>query len=672
MNPTGLASFTVSPVSIAGGKPLSSAVVKLDSPAPSGGAVVQLTSSDASVQVPSQTLIAAGATASANIPITTSIVAANVQVNLTATYNGLSKVATITVTPPAVSSLILPATISGGKAITNAYVVTSGPAPVGGLVVSLSSSDASVAPPSTITVPAGATSSGYFTIPTNPVSGPVSVIVTATAGGVSKTATIQVKPPSLLSFSASPAIISGGKPITNAQLTLDGPAGPSGAAVTIVSSDASMSPPATFTIPAGATSSGYFTIPTNAVSAATAVTLTASFGGVSKDLSFTVKPPSLLSFAASPLTIVGGKPITAGSLTLDGPAGAAGAAVSLVSSDPSVVPPATVTIPAGATTSANFPISTTAVSASIQVTVTASYGGVSKAVTFTVKPPSLFAFTVSPPTVSGGKPFTSAYLTLDGPAGPAGAAVTLVSSDPSVTPPATFTIPAGATVSGYFSLPTSAVSSTISVTLTASFGGVSKSAAVTVKPTAIASLSISPLTVSGGKSFTAAMVTLDGPAPPGGANVTLASSDGSAVPPPVLTIPAGATASAYFSIPTNFVATSRTVTITGSYGGVSKTANVTVKPTDLSSFTVSPLSIKGGGKIYFGAGLDGPAAPGGAAVAISSSDPAVPVPASLAVPAGTTSGALTVTTSPVAVQTTVTVTATYGAVTKTVTVTVTP
>jgi subtilisin family serine protease len=672
VNPTSLASFTASPVTIAGGKPLSSAVVKLDSPAPAGGVVVQLTSSDSSVQVPSQVSIAAGATASASIPVTTSIVSATVQVTLTATYNGASKVATVTVTPPAVSSIILPATVAGGKAITSAYVVISGPAPVGGLAVALSSSDPAVATPATITVPAGATSSGYFTIPTNPVSAPVSVTVTATAGGVSKTTTIQVKPPALSAFSASPATISGGKAITNALLSLDGPAGASGAVVTIVSSDPSMTPPATFTIPAGATSSGYFTIPTNAVSAATPVTLTASFGGVSKAVAFTVKPPSLLTFTASPLTIVGGKPITVASLTLDGPAGAAGAAVSLVSSAPSVVPPATVTIPAGATASANFTMNTSAVSANVQVTVTATYGGVSKLVTFTVKPPSLQAFTVSPPTVSGGKPFSSAYLTLDGPAGTAGAAVTLVSSDPAVTPPATFTIPAGATVSGSFSLPTSAVSSNVSVTLTASFGGVSKSVVVTVKPTAIFSLAISPLTVSGGKAFSTALVTLDGPAPPGGASVTLGSSDSAAVPPPVLSIPAGATSSGYFSIPTNFVTASRPVTITASYGGVSKTANVTVKPTDLSSFTVSPTTVKGGGKVFFGAGLDGPAAPGGAAVAISSSDPSVPLPASLVIAAGTTYGTLAVTTGPVGVSTTVTITATYGAVTKTVTVTLTP
>ncbi|MBN9658547.1 MAG: carboxypeptidase regulatory-like domain-containing protein [Acidobacteria bacterium] len=672
VNPTSLASFTVSPATIAGGKPLSSAVVKLDSPAPAGGAVVQLTSSDSAVQLPSQVSIAAGASASASIPVTTSIVSASVLVTLTATYNGASKAATVTVTPPAVSSIILPATIAGGKAITSAYVVMSGPAPAGGLAVGLSSSNPALAPPATITIPAGATSSGYFTIPTNPVSAPISVIVTATAGGVSKTATIQVKPPALSGFTASPATISGGKAITNALLTLDGPAGPSGAVVTISSSDASMSPPATFTIPAGASSSGYFTIPTNAVSAATPVTLTASFGGVSKSLAFTVKPPSLLTFTASPLTIVGGKPITVASLTLDGPAGAAGATVTLVSNNPSIVPPATVTIPAGATVSANFVMNTSAVSASVQVTVTASYGGVSKVVTFTVKPPALQAFTVSPPIVSGGKPFTSAYLTLDGPAGPAGAAVTLVSSDPSISPPATFTIPAGATVSGSFSLPTSAVSSNVSVTLTASFGGVSKNVTVTVKPTAILSLTISPLTVSGGKPFSAALVTLDGPAPPGGANVTLVSSDSAAVPSPVVTIPAGATNSGYFSIPTNFVASSRPVTITASYGGVSKTASVTVKPTDLSSFTVSPATVKGGGKIFLGAGLDGPAIPGGAAVVLQSADPAVPLPASLVVPAGTTYGTLAVTTGAVSASTTVTLTASYGAVTKTVTVTLTP
>lgn len=131
---------------------------------------------------------------------------------------------------------------------------------------------------------------------------------------------------------------------------------------------------------------------------------------------------------------------------------------------------------------------------------------------------------MAPATLSGGKPFTAASLTLDGPAGPGGAVITLASSDPSVTPPPTFTIPAGATTSGNFSLPTSAVSTTVSVTLTATLGGASKTVVVTVKPTALAGLSITPTTISGGKVITAGVVTLDGPAPPGGASVTVQSS----------------------------------------------------------------------------------------------------------------------------------------------------
>ncbi|MGJ5817302.1 S8 family serine peptidase [Paludibaculum fermentans] len=768
VNPTSLSTFTVSPLSVAGGKPLTSAVVKLDSPAPAGGAVVQLTSSDPSVQVPATVTIPAGATTSANITITTSVVNAATQVILTATYAGVSKAATITLTPLAISGFTLPASIAGGKPITTALLSITAPAPAGGLAISLSSSDPAVAPPATVTVPAGTTSSGFFTIPTTSVSTATSVIVTATLGGVAKTATVLVKPPALLTFTASPATVSGGKTITSASVTLDGPAGPSGAVIVLSSSDPSVTPPATVTVPSGATTSGNFTMTTSNVSVSTPVTVTATFAGATKTVSLTVKPPALISFVANPLTVIGGKPVTSASVTLDGPAGPSGALVTLVSSDPSVTPPATITVPAGATTSASFAMPTTSVSTATAVTVTASYAGISKAVALTVKPPALLTFSASPLMIAGGKPITSARLTLDGPAGasgavvsltstdpavvppatvtvpagatssgfftintlsvaaitpatvtasyagvskqvsitvkppalatfsvspllisggktitaasftldgpagPSGASVVLTSSDPSVTPPATVNLAAGATASGNFSIPTSSVAANTPVTLTASFGGVSKSVVVTVKPTTLASFSMSAVPISGGKVISPVSLTLDGPAPAGGANVTLVSSGAEATPPAVVTIPAGATSSAYFSIPTSFVASATAVTITATYGGVSKAVTVTIKPTDLSSLSVSPTSVKGGAKFYLIAGLDGPAIAGGVTISISSPNPAVPLPPALTVSGGATSAMLSVTTSAVAVSTPVTLTATYGAVTKTVNITLTP
>jgi hypothetical protein len=76
--------------------------VTLTGAAPSGGAVVTLSSSNTAVaSVPASVMVAAGAT-SATFTISTQTVAASTSATITAAYGGLSKTATLTVTaqPP--------------------------------------------------------------------------------------------------------------------------------------------------------------------------------------------------------------------------------------------------------------------------------------------------------------------------------------------------------------------------------------------------------------------------------------------------------------------------------------------------------------------------------------------------------------------------------------------
>ena len=102
---------------------------------------------------------------------------------------------------------------------------------------------------------------------------------------------------------------------------------------------------------------------------------------------------SLTSVTLNPAQVTGGSSST-GTVTLTGPApvrltpsARAGAAVvTLDSTTPSVASvPATVSVPAGVT-SATFIVSTTNVSSTKAVTISASYGGVTKAVVLTVTP----------------------------------------------------------------------------------------------------------------------------------------------------------------------------------------------------------------------------------------------------------------------------------------------
>lgn len=121
--------------------------------------------------------------------------------------------------------------------------------------------------------------------------------------------------------------------------------------------------------------------------------------------------------------------------------------------------------------------------------------------------------------------------------------------------------------------------STGTATITASLNGTSRqSAPLTVTAgLQLASITVNPSTVAGGANVLAT-VTLTGPAPPAGAVVAL-SSDGTAVVPASAIVNSGDT-SASFTVLTRVVSSPTTATIVGSFGGVSKTAAISLtKPT---------------------------------------------------------------------------------------------
>jgi hypothetical protein len=192
----------------------------------------------------------------------------------------------------------------------------------------------------------------------------------------------------------------------------------------------------------------------------------------------------------------------------------------------------------------------------------------------------------------------------------------------------------------------------------------------------LSSLSLNPTSVTGGNSSTGT-VTLSGPAPTGGAQVTLSSSNTTAASvPSSVTVAAGAT-SATFTVSTSAVAASTSVTISAAYGGATRSASLTVTPVAppapaLSSLTLNPASVVGGMQSSTGTvTLSGPAPAGGAQVALSSSNPgAASVPSSVIVPAGATSATFTVNTSIVFFSTSVRISASYRSNTLTANLTV--
>ncbi len=190
----------------------------------------------------------------------------------------------------------------------------------------------------------------------------------------------------------------------------------------------------------------------------------------------------------------------------------------------------------------------------------------------------------------------------------------------------------------------------------------------------LSSLSLNPTTVTGGNSSTGT-VTLSGPAPTGGAQVTLSSSNTTvARVPSSVTVAAGAT-SATFTVSTSAVAALATVAISATFSGATTSASLTVTPAPpppptLTSLTLNPTSVIGGLQSSTGTvALSAPAPAGGAQVFLSSSGPAN-VPSSVIVPAGASSATFTVRTSGVLFSTSATISASYNGTTRTATLAV--
>jgi len=471
----------------------------------------------------------------------------------------------------------------------------------------------------------------------------------------------------LSSIAVNPSSVVGGSGSTGT-LTLSA-AAPAGGAVVTLSSDntTAATVPASVTVNSGGTSAT-FNVATSTVSTSTAVTIQGNYNGA-KSTVLTVLPASvaLASVSLNPTSVVGGTNST-GTVTLSGTAPTGGAVVALSSSNSAVASvPANVTVVAG-NSSATFNVTTSNVASSTTVTIQGNYGAI-KAATLTVTPAAVTAssLTLNPTSVTGGANSTGT-VTLSAAAPTGGAAVSLQSSNTAAAVvPASVNVPAGST-SATFTITTSTVTAGTSVTITATLG-VSRTATLVVNPPVLSTLTRTPTSVVGGNNSTGT-VTLTGKAPAGGAVVTLSSSNtAAAVVPASVTVAAGAT-SATFTITTNGVATSTSSTITAVYGGVTRTTTLTVTVASLTSLTLNPTSVTRGSSSTGTVTLTGFAPPGGAVVALTSSNTAqAQVPSSIIVPSGARTASFTVTTSSAAAAT-VRISGTYRGTTRNATLTI--
>lgn len=487
--------------------------------------------------------------------------------------------------PLAVFSVALrPTSVVGGNSLLVIAVVSlNGVAPEGGAIVALSSDNAAASVPPSVTVPAGQTSA-YVTVSTARVTAPTPARITATFGGVSRSATLTVEPPpapvALAGITLNPPAVVGGNS-SSGTVILDRSAPSGGTVVPLQTSHAIASLPASVTVPAGATTAA-FTVTTTPVTASTAVTISANISFATQQATLTVSPNppavSLSSLSLNPTSVVGGNFRTStGTVTLTGAAPSGGATVNLSRDNPAILVPAWITVPAGATI-ANFSVSTLAVDADTVATVIAGAGSVTRTAALTVRTSPLVSLTVNPTSVTGGDSSTGT-VTLTNPA-PAGGTVVALSDITDVTTlPASVTVPPGATTAA-FTIATRPVTSTFSANLFADLQGVSKQALLTVLPSAslpsppsLSTLTLSPTSVVGGNAASGT-VTLSAAAP---SAITVSLSDNSSAVglPASVTVAAGS-ASASFTVSTSAVSASTSATITAAYNGTLRTAALTV------------------------------------------------------------------------------------------------
>jgi hypothetical protein len=386
--------------------------------------------------------------------------------------------------------------------------------------------------------------------------------------------------PTLSSLTVNPNDVAGGTPSTGT-VTLPAPAPSGGLVVTLASeAPAVASVPPSITIAAGDTN-GSFTI-TTFESSTKRVGLSATHADTTVFSFITVGPTALATLSISPTSVTGGSSST-GTVTLNAAAPGGGAAVSLSVTSTSTQVPASIMVPAGAT-SATFSITTSSVSESTFSGITAYYGGVARTVVLAVNPSAPSATPTAPSLLSPANDATPAQpVTFDW-ANVANAESYEIQIDNTSTIATPFVANAVVTVSQATigGLPAQRLWWRVRARNSAGvFGPFSATRRITPRAAtaaaALSAITVNPSSVVGGSGSTGT-VTLSAAAPSGGAVIALASSNtGAATVPASVSVAAGTT-SATFASNTSAVSTTTPVTITAAYNGVTRTATLTVNP----------------------------------------------------------------------------------------------
>ncbi|MDT4972078.1 MAG: hypothetical protein QOG22_2221, partial [Pseudonocardiales bacterium] len=323
--------------------------VTLTAPAPAGGATIRLSGSmEGHVVTPPNVTVPAGST-SATFTITAPSVPATyyvlIQAGLGFTAGTQAKLLEIRPgsTAPTLAGFSVSPTdiVSGSSTQGIVQLVTS--APAGGGTVTLTSSNPAVLQvPPTVSVPAGNNSTS-FTITTTATSVFTTVEVDASAGGVTRSAFINLAAgptaPTLVSLAIAPANVAGGSNATGT-VALSSAAPSGGLSVTLATGNSSVAQvPPIVSVPAGQ-SQASFPVTTSSVATSTPVTITAFSGSTTRAATFTVTPASTppsgmaIDLSGVPATIRRGQSFTATATVTNGGGSAATGSTVVISFTP--------------------------------------------------------------------------------------------------------------------------------------------------------------------------------------------------------------------------------------------------------------------------------------------------------------------------------------------------
>lgn len=324
--------------------------------------------------------ITSGLTGTGNGSVRFSVAANNGATARTGTLTIGNKTFSVTQGANSISSLTLsPATVLSGESAMGT-ITLSAPSPATGLTVNLSSNSTAIGVPLRVNIPASAISQ-TFPITTTSVSTGQTGTITAKLGESIKTASLNIKSLEISSLQLSQNVVAGGNSLTGT-IALSGPAPSTGAIVALSDNIAATNIPLSITVPAGS-SSATFTITTATVTANQSGTIAATYNGLVKNATLTVRPVGVLSIAVSPALITGGSAAT-GTVFLER-AAPGNVTVTLTDTLPGTTIPASIVVPSG-TASKTFSITTAAVTAFQNGSLTARANGTSKSVAFALTP----------------------------------------------------------------------------------------------------------------------------------------------------------------------------------------------------------------------------------------------------------------------------------------------